>query len=329
VSSLRATSSPLPAANAAGKPCFRVPGGAASFAGRIPRLGDCLGRAARVRQLFRSFSANMPRSTQPNAFTMKVTQVLASGITIRQDIRDAVRAVLFETGFEGWEYATHGGTLFVVNYEGKVYGVTCTHVLKDFSWNQLVVTERRIGTTRAGLKTVGYPSSPRDAAVGTDILDIAVIEFADDVGPGFFGDTAHIIDEKTVRTSSVGDNLQVAGVLKTGTKIEDRTITPQFCVLEFSDQGALSEDPTLRQAIGKYKAPEFGDIVGISGAPVFNLTANALCGMVVRGGMQGDTCTISYIDIFDILKLIQAIHAQETTTYYRKTVVRMVPVKAD
>jgi hypothetical protein len=259
---------------------------------------------------------------------MKTSQVLASGITIRQDIRDAVRAVLFETGFEGWDYTTHGGTLFVVNYACRVYGVTCAHVLKDFNWNQLVVTERKIGTKMAGLKAVGYPSSPRDAAVGTDILDVAVIEFADEVGPDFFGDTAYIIDEKTTRTSSIGDNLQVAGVLKTGTKIEDRAIAPQFCLLEFSDQGALSEDPTLRQAFGKYKAPEFGDIVGISGAPVFNVTANALCGMVVRGGMQGDTCTISYIDIFDILKLIQAIHAQQSETYYRKTVVKMVPVKA-
>jgi hypothetical protein len=260
---------------------------------------------------------------------MKTSQVLASGITIRQDIRDAVRAVLFETGFEGWEYATHGGTLFVVNYKGKVYGVTCAHVLKDFKWNQLVVTERKIGTKKAGLRTVGYPSSPRGAAVDTDILDVAVIEFADDVGSDFFGDTAYILDEKTVRTSLIGDSLQVAGVLKTGTKIEDKTIAPQFCVLEFSDQGALSEDPTLRQAIGKYAAPQFGDIVGISGALVFNLTANALCGMVVRGGMQGDTCTISYIDIFDIEKLLEAIYAQASETDYRKTVVKMVRVKAD
>jgi hypothetical protein len=40
-------------------------------------------------------------------------------------------------------------------------------------------------------------------------------------------------------------------------------------------------------------------------------------------------CTISYIDIFDILKLIQAFHAQESETDYRKTVVKMVPVKTD
>jgi hypothetical protein len=259
---------------------------------------------------------------------MTTSQVLASGITIRQDIRDAVRAVLFETGFEGWEYATHGGTMFIVNYEGRVYGVTCAHVLKDFSWNQLVVTDRKTGSKRAGLKTVGYPSSPRGAAVDTDILDVAVIEFADDVGADFFCDTAYIIDEKTARTSSIGDNLRVAGVMKTGTKIDDRTIAPQFCVLEFSDQGALSGDPTLRQAIGKYAAPPFGDIVGISGSPVFNITANALCGMVVRGGMQEDTCTISYIDIFDIQKLIHAIHGEKSETDYRKTVVRMIPVKA-
>jgi hypothetical protein len=130
------------------------------------------------------FLPNVTGSVPP-IHSMKTSQVLASGITIRQDIRDAVRAVLFETGFEGWEYATHGGTLFVVNYQGKVYGVTCAHVLKDFNWNQLVVTDRKTGTGIAGLKTVCYPSSPRDAAVDADILDVAVIEFADDIGPDF------------------------------------------------------------------------------------------------------------------------------------------------
>jgi hypothetical protein len=255
---------------------------------------------------------------------MKSTQVLASGVTIRQDFRDAIRAVFFQTGIEDWEYATHGGTLFVVNYQGKVYGVTCGHVRKDFEWRQLVVTDKKIGTRAAGLKNVCYPSSPRHSAVDTDIEDLAVIEFADDIGPTFFADTAYVIDPQTARTSSIGDALQVAGVLKAATQIDQGIIAPQFCLLEFTDQGAASEDPTLRQAIGVYEKPEFEEVVGISGSAVFNATANALCGMVVRGGLHENKCTIRYVDILDILKLIQAVHDGKLETDYRKTVLRKV-----
>jgi hypothetical protein len=42
---------------------------------------------------------------------MIVTQTLASGLTVRQDFSRAVRPVFFQTEFEEWLYATHGGTL--------------------------------------------------------------------------------------------------------------------------------------------------------------------------------------------------------------------------
>ena len=42
---------------------------------------------------------------------MKVEQRLSSGLMVRQDVRQAVRFVMFETGVEGWDYATHGGAL--------------------------------------------------------------------------------------------------------------------------------------------------------------------------------------------------------------------------
>jgi hypothetical protein len=37
--------------------------------------------------------------------------------------------------------------------------------------------------------------------------------------------------------------------------------------------------------LAEFKDPEFASVTGISGSPVFDVTANALCGMVVRGGM--------------------------------------------
>jgi hypothetical protein len=128
-----------------------------------------------------------------------------------------------------------------------------------------------------------------------------------------------------VRTSSIGDDLQVAGVLKAATQIEEEIIAPQFCLLGFSDNGG-SEDPTLRQAIGVYENPSFEEVVGISGSPVFNVTMNALCGMVVRGGLQENKCTIWYMDIFDVIKLLQAIYNGEMKTDYKKTILRKVMI---
>jgi hypothetical protein len=51
--------------------------------------------------------------------TMSQTQILASGLVIRQDFAAAVRPVFFQTEFEEFLYATHGGTLFLVSFRGK------------------------------------------------------------------------------------------------------------------------------------------------------------------------------------------------------------------
>jgi len=255
---------------------------------------------------------------------MRVTQTLASGTVIRQDFRTAARFVFFDTGEKHWQYATHGGTLFLVQYKGRQYGLTCRHVLKDFEWHQLVVTDQRQGRQVAGLRSVAYPSQPRDEAVDTDILDVAVIEFSDEVGAGFFKDAAYILDEKTMATSTVGDTLHVAGALKSKSEITEDTIAPIYCLLEMADNTATGNDPTLRRAIGKFDKPEFEDVVGLSGSPVFNVTQRALCGMVVRGAMNEEVCTLWYVDMFDIAKLLTAVHENRTDTYYRKQITRIV-----
>jgi len=197
----------------------------------------------------------------------RVTQTLASGTIIRQDFRTSVRFVFFDTGNEQWQYATHGGTLFVVLYKGKHYALSCRHVLKDFDWHQLVVTDQRVGRQIAGLQSVAYPSQPKDAAIDTDILDVAVIQFRDDIGATFFGDAAYILDEKTMTTSKLGDTLHVAGALKTKSEISENTIEPIYCLLEMIDETPFSADPTLRRAIGKFDKPEFSDVLGLSGSP--------------------------------------------------------------
>jgi len=253
----------------------------------------------------------------------KRLQRLATGITVRQDFRDCARMVFYDTGNSQWRYATHGGTAFVVVFRGRPYAFTCNHVLKDFEWRQLVITNTKFGKQIAGLQSVSCATQPRDAAADTDVIDIVVIEFASSITATFFKDAAYILDSSTAKTSQPGDQLYVAGALKEKVDISD-TITPGFCFLEFVDSGADSSDPTLRQAHAKYKNPKFSSISGLSGAPVYNATANALCGMVVRGGMQGSACTIRYFDIFNMMQLLAGVHDGLSQTFYRK---RWMPLR--
>jgi hypothetical protein len=225
---------------------------------------------------------------------MRITQQLSTGITVRQDFRDSVRFVMFQTDVQGWEYATHGGTAFIVNFRGKPLGLTCRHVLRDFYWGQLAITAAKFGrkgSQFAALKSLAYPSGPRGEAVGTDILDVAIMEFADDVGADFFTDPPYIIDDNTWGTSNEGDGLLVNGALKEKSDLSEQpVVSPVFCLLEFRDCGATSPDPLLREAYAEFHEPQFSSVTGISGSPVYNSTANKLCGMVVRGALAGRAC---------------------------------------
>jgi hypothetical protein len=178
--------------------------------------------------------------------------------------------------------------------------------------------------TSAGLRSVAYPSRPIDAAVDTDLLDVAVIQFSEDVDAAFFKDPAYVLDEATMTTSRMNDTLHVAGALKSKSEITESTISPTYCLLEMVDDTPFSSDPTLRRAKGKFDRPEFADVVGLSGSPVFNVTQSAVCGMVVRGAMNADVCTLWYIDMFDVAKLLAAVHDDAAETYYLKRMTRIV-----
>ncbi len=148
---------------------------------------------------------------------MKQRQTLSSGLLIEQDLKAAVRPALFQTDYENFLYATHGGTLFIVSFKGRPYALTCGHIIKDFEFGRLFITADKFakrGAKPATLKGLCYPSAPRDGAVDTDVVDICVVEFADTVDVSFFNSTAYVIEPKTVATSKRGDKLRVFGVLK-------------------------------------------------------------------------------------------------------------------
>jgi hypothetical protein len=257
--------------------------------------------------------------------SMKRTQVLSSGLIIQQDFSDAVRAVFYQTEYEEFLYATHGGTLFVVSFRGRFYGLTCKHVFGDFEVSKLFITQEkhaRKGNMPAPIAGLCSPSAPIGEAAGTDVGDICAVEFADDIAPDFFKGGAYIIEEKTVGTSNVGHELHVAGVLKDKSQIIPPDITMGYCCLMLHDAGASTSDPFLRQATAQFSNPAFENIVGLSGSPVFDQTANVLCGMAIRGGMTGTHCIIHYVDIFDITRFLEGVSTRAASASYTKIVPR-------
>jgi hypothetical protein len=253
---------------------------------------------------------------------VKVEQQLSSGLMVRQDVRQAVRFVMFETGVEGWDYATHGGTMLILYFAGRPFGVSCQHVRRDFHWRELVVTDQRFGRHVAGLKGVYFPSQPVGDAVGSDVMDLVVVEFSDDVGPSFFGDNAYLVDAGTVGSSRTGDMLLVSGALKDQSTILDETIAPVFALLEFEDRGAMAADPVLRVARARFANPEFSRLTGLSGSPVFDITTSRLTGLVVRGGMSDADASIRYVDFVHVAALLSAIVEGAAATYYKHVVAK-------
>jgi hypothetical protein len=288
------------------------------------RIAPCLcGSGKRFKHCHGRLESPLNNIGTAERLSMKRIQALSSSLIIQQDFSDAVRAVFYQTEYEQFLYATNGGTLFLVSFRGRVYGLTCKHVIRDFEPSKLFITQEKYatkGSKPAPVIGLALPTAPTGEAVGTDVEDICAVEFAGDIAPDFFKRTPYIIDEKTVSTSKVGHELHVAGVLKSKTQIIPPDITMGFCHLVLHDTGVSTSDPFLRQAKAVFLNPAFDNIVGISGSPVYDQTANALCGMVNRGGMVGSMCTIHYIDVFDIMKLLEALSARAASASYTKIV---------
>lgn len=245
-------------------------------------------------------------------------QRLKSGLLVQQDFRVAARFAFFDTGFEGFRYGTHGGTIFISRYNFKYFAITCHHILQDYEWRQIIITDMKGGRRVAGIKSVSTPAAPRGHAVDTDLLDIAIIEFSDELTASFFDGGAYILDEKTISKSSTHDKLLIYGALKKNSEITEKSIKPIYCLISMTDGGAPSNDATIRHATGIVTNSAIDDLSGLSGSPVFNVTKNALCGIVVRGGISDKSGIIWYVDIIDIMYFINAVFQnQKEVSYYR------------
>jgi hypothetical protein len=119
--------------------------------------------------------------------------------------------------------------------------------------------------------------------------------------------------------------LAVHGVLKEKTTIihadgKPGDIVIGYCQLEYADTTLTTPDAVLREAKAEFAAPAFSSVTGISGSPVYDKTAGALCGMVVRGGMSGTKSNIRFIDMFDIVRFLEGAGSGAPGIDYRKIV---------
>jgi hypothetical protein len=179
-------------------------------------------------------------------------------------------------------------------------------------------TELKPGPVSAKVQNLGFAVNLGGAAASSDFGDLCVIEFADDLAPDFFGGTEYHIASNTVRTSKPGNDLFAIGISKEMSRLlptPDGNIAR--CLLPLRDRG-ITSDPLLRRASARYEGTEFQTLTGMSGAPVFDLTEGAPCGMVMRGSFRNALCEVRYADIHDIIRLIEAVRTRTRRTFYFK-----------
>jgi hypothetical protein len=195
--------------------------------------------------------------------------------------------------------------LSLFDTKGTSFAITCRHVLNGFNIDDLVITDARFGR-KGGVRGVYYPRSHNGDVEDSDQDDICVIAFHRHDGDFF--DCAYDLDRLPAATSEPADRLIVTGFLKQKSSISPPLIFAGLCFLQFTDAGVATFDYALRRGLATYSNPDFDNISGMSGAPVYNLNSRAMCGMVARGGLQiGGACTICFIDIFDITQFLDAV----------------------
>lgn len=235
-------------------------------------------------------------------------------------LKAATRMAFFETDYEGFDYATSGGTVFLVALNGKPYAITATHVRQTFEWRRLCVTDEKHGREIAGLNAVNRATNLVGDAEGTDIGDISIIEFSDGIGADFFKNGIYPLDDDTTGRSETGDALLAYGLPKELGTIEDQTIKPVFAELGFEDDGPHPHDAFLRRCIGQWNKPIVTALTGMSGCGVFNTAKDVLSGVMIRGGINGGIASGLVIDIEDVVRILHALNTGQMATNYRKIV---------
>lgn len=238
-----------------------------------------------------------------------------------QTLKDACRWINFFTPVEGHEVATYGGTAFVIVYDGRPYAITARHNAHSFRWADLIITKDRNSNLYAPIRKISYAGEGVGYAQGSDLADIAYIQFSAEITPDFFEGAVYNFDHLPVCISQSNDDLAIYGALSNQSEIDGVNIVAQFAELGFVDVGPHSHDVVLRSAKGQWLNSRVTDLSGFSGAPVYNTSQDALCGMMVRGGLSSiGVATVYYIDIADIARVLHSVNEGQQAGFYFKTV---------
>src|SRR5882757_791554 len=151
---------------------------------------------------------------------------------VPREIADSVRFVCFETHLEDFRYATNGGTAFIVRRKRTPFGITCRHVLRGFSIDDLVITDAGTGRKAAGIKGMYLPTNLRDENEGSDLDDICVIAFNEFEGQFFDG--AYDLDRQPAVSSEPANQVIATGFLKQKGALIRRTFLQDWAFWNFA-----------------------------------------------------------------------------------------------
>jgi hypothetical protein len=87
--------------------------------------------------------------------------------------------------------------------------------LGTFHPDFLHITQRlqlKKGAKSASVKNLGFAASLKGGSLGSDIDDLCVLEFADNLASDFFGGTEYLINDSSVATSEPGHYLLATGI---------------------------------------------------------------------------------------------------------------------
>jgi hypothetical protein len=240
--------------------------------------------------------------------------------TTLEQLRHATRPVRFATDLEEFPTATYGGTLTLIEMDGRILAVTCGHVAGDFPWNRLLVSTSRAGGLCARLSSILRTSKPIDHAIDSDIMDIVVIELSSEHDRCWFEEPPLRVDEKAFADCAPGDTLIVSGF---PTRLSDWSVVPASVEsIDFRVRAHRRElrDVVLRTASGNIGL-HLDTLSGMSGSPVIRESDGKLCGIVVRGGISANAdVQLTFVEASDILQILYGANRSSGQHRYDKQV---------
>ena len=254
---------------------------------------------------------------------------MSSGVWISQDLFEATRPVLFETEFDDFSIATHGGTLFLISTRDRLFGISPKHVLGRTGPDQFVPEalytcqhNREPRGDRLRLKCAySMEVPPEETLEGThDAFDLMIWEFQP---PEANETSCYLWDSRTITAVKPSAKVMVVGFLKDtsaitslGPNVSRSDVQPFKAVARHvrnagDDECGLVAKSYLPAAL----VDKIGSLKGLSGSPVYDLSQESVCGMVIRGGLHSESnlMTLRFMSAKFIDRALQSIVRDDPT----------------